>query len=278
MRIVSYLSPLLLPRLVDAIHELGAEHVQATSWEEVEDALAQSPRSILVLDPHADRTNQAERIAAILERFPSSPALVYTEFSPVALQALTFLATRGMYETLLFQVDDTRTRFSRLLVRAATHALVIRLLNELRFRVRHLPPSLAVAVNDLFRRPHAYASGQDLIVSSKVPAASLKRALADAGLAPPKRLLMAARLLHVVSYLRDASRTVEEVAEQAGYQQPRILTQHTLAVFNCRPSQLREISDDEAITTVVRWAQIDPEVRKRGSVAPTEIEDTPPSC
>lgn len=277
MRIISYLSPLLLPKLADAIHDLSASHVQATSWAEVEAAFYQYPRSVGVLDPQADRTNRAADIAMLIERFPSSPIIVYTEFSPVALQALTFLAPHGLYETLLFQIDDSRARFSRLLLRAATHSLVVRLLNELRPRSRHLPTQLADAIEDLFRRPQAYASGQDLILASRVPSTSLQRALAEAGIAPPKRLFIAARVLHAISYLRDPLRTVEQVAEQTGYQQPRIMTQHTLAVFGARPSQLRTISDDEALAALSVWTRIDPLAKKSPSVAPERREDSSPS-
>jgi len=256
MLVVSYLSVPLLPRLTDAIRDIGAGHIQTSSWEEVDTALRHSPRSVLVLDPLADGTNRAEDIAALLQEFPTAPVIVYTDFTPAALQAMKILAPYGVYETILFQIEDSRPRFSRLLFRAAAHSLVVRILDELRPECRRLSPSLADAVDDLFRRPHAYTSGRDLILTSRTPSTSLQRSLAAAGLAPPKHLFTAARVLHAVGYLRDPQYTVEQVAEQAGYQNPRVMTQHTLAVFGARPSQLRTLSEDETLAAILVWTRL----------------------
>jgi len=255
MLVVSYLPPPLLPRLADSLRDIGADHLQMSSWEEVAAAVRRFPRSVLVLDPQADRTNRAEDIASILQEFPAAPVIVYTEFTPAALQAMKLLAPYGVYETILFQIEDSRPRFGRLLVRAATHSLVVRMLDDLRPECRLLPPSLADAVDDLFRRPHAYTSGRDLILTSRTPSTSLQRALAEAGLAPPKQLFIAARVLHAIGYLHDPQYTVEQVADQAGYQNPRVLTQHTLAVFGARPSQLRTLSEDDTLATLLAWTR-----------------------
>jgi AraC-like DNA-binding protein len=59
-----------------------------------------------------------------------------------------------------------------------------------------------------------------------------------------------------VGYLRDSQCTVEQVAERAGYQHPRILTQHTLAVFGARPSQLRTLSDDDTLAALLTWTRL----------------------
>jgi AraC-like DNA-binding protein len=262
MLIVSYLPPLLLPRLVDAMRDVEVDHRQALTWDEVEATVRHYPRCILVLDPHTDRTDRSRDIAALIQQVPSAPVILYTEFTPAALRALTFLAPYRVHDTVLFQIDDTRARLMRLLVRAATHPLVVRMLEELQPKCRLLPPLLATAIDDLFRRPHAYASGRDLSLTSHTPHTSLKRALTAAGLAPPKHLFVAARVLHAVGYLRDLECTVEQVAEKAGYLHPRVLTQHTLAVFGVRPSTIRNFTDDEILATLAAWTRLTPSTQQ----------------
>jgi len=254
--VLSYLSQQFLPRLTDAVRQIGADHVQASCWDEVQALIRRKPVSLLVLDPYADRANRVDDIVTLLQQFPSTPVIVYTEFTPPALRVLTLLAQYGLQETLLFQIDDDCARLSRLLTRLATLPLVLRLLHEVRSERSRLTPQLADALDDLFKRPHAYASGRDLVLVSQTPLTSLYRAFIEAGFAPPKQLFIAARVLHAVVYVRDPGSTVRQVAEKVGYQHPRVLTQHTLAVFGRRPSELRDTSDDEALPPLLRWTRL----------------------
>ncbi len=255
MLVVSYLSQLLLPRLVDVVRDIEAEHIHASTWEEAEDIVRHRAVSVLVLDPYTDRVGRADEIARLLRQFPSTPVIAYTQFIPPALRALTLLAQYGLHETVLFQIDDGRARLGRLLVRASTHSLSTRMLNELQMERSRLAPILADAVDDLFRRPHAYTSGYDLVLNSRIPLTSLYRALQNANLAPPKQLFIAARVLHAIGYLRDPGYTVQEVAEKTGYRHPRVLTQHTLIVFRARPSALRNMKEDEMLPTLLQYAR-----------------------
>jgi len=270
--IVSYLSQQFLPRLADAVREIGADHVHASSWEEVQELVRRKPVNVLVLDPYADRASRADDIVMLLQQFPSTPIIVYTEFTPPALRVLTFLAQYGLQETLLFQIDDDCARLGRLLTRLSTLPLVLRLLHELRHESSQLLPPLAGAVDDLFKRPHAYTSGQDLVLVSHTPLTSLYRALMDAGFAPPKQLFMAARVLHAAVYIRDPGSTVQQVAEKIGYQHPRVLTQHTMAVLGRRPSALRNTSDDEVLPLVLHWTRLKDEKQVAATLPISGVE------
>jgi len=276
--VVSYLSQHFLPRLTDAVRKIGADHVHASSWEEVQELIRRKPVNVLVLDPYADRASRADDIVMLLQQFPSTPIIVYTEFTPPALRALTFLAQYGLQETLLFQIDDDCVRLGRLLTRLATLPLVLRLLHELRHESSQLLPPLADAVDDLFKRPHAYTSGRDLVLVSHTPLTSLYRALMDAGFAPPKQLFMAARVLHATVYIRDPGSTVQQVAEKIGYQHPRVLTQHTIAVFGRRPSALRNTSDDEVLPLLLHWTRLKGETQDSATLpvfgAKSLLQDT----
>ena len=257
MLVVSYLSQQFLPRVLESVRDIGGDHVQASSWEEVHELIRRKPVSVLVLDPYADRANRTDDIVALLQQFPSTPIIVYAEFTPPTLKVLTVLAQYGLQETLLFQIDDDRVRFGRLLTRLGTLPLVLRLLEELRYQREQLTPQLAGAIDDLFRRPHAYSSGRDLVLASHVPLTSLYRALMEAGFAPPRQLFMAARVTHALAYIRDPGCTVYEVAEKIGYQHPRVLTQHTLAIFGRRPSALRDLCDQDPLPALVRWTTLE---------------------
>jgi AraC-like DNA-binding protein len=255
MLIVSYLPSLLSPRLGDAIRDIGGEHLPAQTWPEVRNAIAQRHVGVSVLDPYADRSARAAEVARLLRDYPSIPIIAYTQFVPAALRALALLARFGVYDTILFQFDDARTRLARLLVRASTHTLVGHALIALRAETGLLTPRLADAVEDLFRRPYAYTSARDLVITSRTPLTTLYRSLAYAGLASPKRLFVAARLLHAAAYLRDPGYTVQQVSERTGYRNPRVLTQHARAVFGSRPSELRDAAEDTLIQCLLSWAR-----------------------
>jgi AraC-like DNA-binding protein len=258
MLIVSYLSSLLTPRLGDAIRDIGGEHLPARTWLEVRDAIARRHVGVSVLDPYADRSAHAAEVAHLLRDYPSIPIIAYTQFVPAALRALTHLARFGVYDTILFQFDDGRSRLARLLVRASTHTLVGSALIALRTERELLTPRLADAIDDLFRRPYAYGSARDLVLTSGTPLTTLYRSLASAGLASPKRLFVAARLLHAAAYLRDPGYTVQQVSERTGYRNPRVLTQHARAVFGTRPSALRDADEHSLISGLLYWARTRP--------------------
>lgn len=256
MLVLSYLPPLLQPRLTDAIRDVGADHVRASSWAGLEQTIRKEQVAVMVVDPYADYTMRARDVARLMRSYPSMPVIAYTQFAPVALRALSLLAKRGLHDSVLFQFDDSRARFGRLLVRASTKSMSRQMLEGLSDVREQLSPALSDAINDLFERPHAYASARDLVVTSGTPLTSLYRAFYSAGLEPPKKMFIAARVLHALSYLRDPGYSIQQVADKMGYKHPRVLTQHTLAVFGLRPSRLRRHADsDELVSRLVDWVK-----------------------
>jgi AraC-like DNA-binding protein len=254
--VLSYLPPLLAPRLSDAVRDVGAEHLRANSWTGLEQTIRKEQVAVMVVDPYVEHTVRARDIARLMRSYPSMPVIAYTQFVPVALRALSLLAKRGLHESVLFQFDDGRARFGRLLVRASTRSMARQMLDGLEDARQLLAPQVADAIDDLFERPHAYTSARDLVITSGTPLTSLYRAFYGAGLEPPKRLFIAARVLHALSYLRDPGYTVQQVADKMGYRHPRVLTQHTLSVFGIRPSALRRhSSSDELVGKLVDWVK-----------------------
>lgn len=256
MLVVSYLPSQLLPRLTDAVNDVGADHVGASTLSRVEEVVREHPDGVIVLDPYADKTMRAREIARILRHYPSTPVIAYTQFVPPAMQALALLSKRGLHETVLFQFDDGRARFGRILVRASTRALVAKTLQGLHYEFAALEPPIVKAIHDMFQRPHQYTSARDLVRISGTPLTSLYRAFYSAGLEPPKKMFIAARVLHAAAYLRDPSYTVQDIADKLSYRHPRVLTQHTLAVFRRRPTVLRrEVTDDMLVARLLDWVR-----------------------
>ncbi len=254
MLVVSYLPQPLLPKLATAIDDVGAEHVCATTIDLVEETVRDRQVGVIVLDPYADKTMRAREVARLMRHYPGVPVIAYTQLIPPAMRALALLSRRGLHETVLFQFDDGRARFSRLLVRASARWLVSKMLAGLDYERRSLDPEISVAIEDLFARPQLYSSARDLVPMSNTPLTSLYRAFYTAGLEPPKKLFMAARVLHAAAYLRDPGYNVQDIADKLGYKHPRVLTQHTLAIFKRRPTVLRrEVTDEMLVSKLLAW-------------------------
>jgi len=67
----------------------------------------------------------------------------------------------------------------------------------------------------------------------------LYREFARANLVSPKRIIVAAKLLHACRYLHDADQSIEVVAGKVGYGQASILVLHSLQVLGVTPSAIR---------------------------------------
>jgi AraC-like DNA-binding protein len=256
--VVSYLPSQLLPQLTDVVNDLGADHVGAATLSGVEEVVRERPDGVMVVDPYADRTMRAREIARLLRHFPSTPMIAYTQFEPPAMRALALLSKRGLHETVLFRFDDSRSRFGRILVRASKRALVNKMLHGLEYEFSALEAPVVRAIKDMFERPHMYSSARDLVRISGTPLTSLYRAFYSVGLEPPKKMFIAARVLHAAALLRDPSITVQDIADKLSYRHPRVLTQHTLAVFRRRPTVLRrEVTDEMLVTRLLEWVRRD---------------------
>ncbi len=258
MLVVSYLSSQLLPRLTAAVNDLGADLVSAASLDSVESEIRRRQVGVVVVDPYADKTIRAREVARILRQFPATPVIAYTEFVPPAMRALALLARRGLHDTVLYQFDDSRARFGRLLVRASTRSLISKMIAGLEAERRALPNEVSRTIEDIFERPHAYSSARDMVPMSKTPLTTLYRAFFNAGLEPPKKMFIAARVLHAAAYLRDPGFNVQDIADKLAYRHPRVLTQHTLAIFGKRPTVLRrEVNDEMLVAKLLQWVKRD---------------------
>ena len=226
--------------------------------------LRDRPVTMAIVDPTPESPSgidAVKEIAGLLHRFPSTAIIAYTHLTSDGVRSLSYLGRHGLREVILYQYDDSPARLGRLLVRASSHGIVSRVRKGLQGNLSTLPVDIAQAVDDLFERPHAYASGHDIVLASRTPKASLHRSIQSAGLAPPRQLFVAARVAHAAGYLRDPGTRIQDVAGKLGYRHPHVLTRHTMLALGVRPGVLRStdgeegMSEDQIVARLLTWSQ-----------------------
>ncbi len=226
----------------------------ASSWENLDQIIRREPVSVVILDPSADGVVNADAVAGFLNRFPSLPIVGYVMLNPRSFGAIAQLSRRGLEHVVLHRFDDSRERLLQTIGRVRTNPPTKRLVAALESSLLLLPLPLARTVRDMFERPHRFTSVLDLATGADIPAISVYRYFEIAHLASPKRLLVAAKLLRGMTYLRDPGYSVREVALKLGYRHARIFTAHSLEVFEITPSRLRtRLTEDDGIALLARW-------------------------
>lgn len=155
---------------------------------------------------------------------------------------------------MLYTHDDGPARFLSLLDQVQTSPLTMRLITVLGAKLVMLPLRLAKAVETLFSEPHLFPNAQDIGTISTIPLVRIHRALREAGLATPKKVFIAAKLLKAYSHLGDPGHSVYAVATKLGYRQTRILSDHCHELFGLNQSRLHSyLWEGQVIERVLRW-------------------------
>jgi len=231
----------------------------ADSWHSLEALIRENAVSVAILDPSASGSTNIDAVARLLARYPSLPIVAYVSLSPASFSAVAQLSRRGLEHVILHRFDDSKVRFQQRIKRVQSSPLTHELLAALAPKLRDMPLPLARAVRDMLERPHRFGSALDLATSAGVPATSLYRSFEAAGLGSPKKLLIAAKVLRGLSYLRDPGYSIRDVAKKLGYRQSRIFTAHILEIFGATPSHIRpRITEAEALKIILAWADLEP--------------------
>jgi AraC-like DNA-binding protein len=255
----------LLPEQLAHVRHVfaGEEFLEAASWKNLEEIIRREPVNVVILDPSADGVIDVDAVAALLNRFPSLPIVGYVTLSAVAFGAIAQLSRRGLQHVILHRFDDSRERLQQTIAGVRANPPSQRVLSLLAPALQKVPLSVARAVRDMFEKPHRYGSVLDLAATAGLPPISVYRYLASASIATPKKLLVAAKLARGLTYLRDPGYRVGDVARKLGYRHPRILTAHSLEVFEVTPSRVRSrLTEDDAIARLLRWVEIPEPVMK----------------
>jgi AraC-like DNA-binding protein len=253
LNVASHLSASLRVPLRIALGE-GHRIAEATNWDDLADTLRRRPIDLVVADPAAEGPVDVKAVTDVMDRFPSTPVLVYTALTPSTVAAMAQLSRHGLRDVVLHRVDDTPERFQQVIERVARRLPPDRVLLGLAESMEKLPIAIARTLKQLFERPKAFQSGNDIAAHAGVSLSGLYRSLREVGIRSPKRLLIAARVLRAHTYMREPGHSIGEVATKLGYSHPRILAKHTDLVLGVKPRQLRRRMSDEAIVErLVEW-------------------------
>ena len=256
MSLAVFLPPQLLAH-VRHVFISEPDFLVANSWKNLEEIIRREPVTVAIVDPGADGVMDVDAVAGFLTRFPSLPIVGYVMLTPSAFGAIAQLSKRGLTHVVLHRFDDSRERLQQTIARVSSNPPSQRLLNLLTPALRQVPLTRSRAVRDMFEKPNRYTSVLDLATRAGLPPVSVYRYLEIANVAPPKKLLIGAKLSRGITYLRDPGYSIREVALKLGYRHPRILTAHALEVFDLTPSRLRtRLSEDDAMALLVRWIDI----------------------
>ena len=261
MSVAAFLSP----RLLTYVRQVFAEEPEllvASTWDELDGFIRRKPVSVVILDPLADGIMNISAVAGLLTKYPSLPLVAYVALGAAAFNAVAQLSRLGLEDVVLHRFDDAPEKFRERVEKVQVNPLTRQVLAVLAPSLAQMPLPVASAVGDMFAQPHRYTSALDLAVGAGVPIVRLYRNLQLANLGPPKKLLIAARLLRGYGYLRDPGYSVLDVSVKLGYRSTRIFAHHAVSVFGLTPSRVRNrLPEAEAIKTVLAWlrsTELDP--------------------
>lgn len=259
MSILAYLPSRLLRHLEFV---LGTEHslLAARHWDEIETLLQAHAVSVAIIDPSSDGAGRPIDLEQLMTAYPSLPVIAYVPLTPQAFTTITQLAQTGLRHVVLYSHDDGAQRFLPLIDQVQTSPLTLRVIDRLRPHMVMLPLRLAKTLENLFAEPHRYPNAQDLATHSTIPLVRVYRAFHEAGLATPKKVFIAAKMLKAYAYLGDPAHSVSAVSKKLGYRHTRIFSDHSTEIFNLNPSRLHTfMSEDQAVEKVLRFVELDHE-------------------
>jgi AraC-type DNA-binding domain-containing proteins len=251
--VITLLPPPLL-RHVQLV--MGGEEgvISAGNWAGLRELLRSNPVSVAVIDPSSDGSRTTTEFERITSDYPSLPIIAYVPLTAAAFRAVAQLSHLGLEHVILYSHDDSSERMIALIDKVRSSPLTERVIEALRPRLERLPLAIGNAVREMFAEPHRYPSAQDIAVSANVSIVRLYRAFQSAELAPPRKMVVAARMLRGYVHLSDPGQSVRGVSAKLAYRNSRIFTEQTSEVFGLTPSRVRGfLSEDQVVTRLLSW-------------------------
>jgi AraC-like DNA-binding protein len=165
--------------------------------------------------------------------------VVYAVLAPEMLKGTVELARSGVQHVVLRGFDDEPRRLRELLERLPARQLDEIVLERLRPHLEAAPALLRRAITKMFESPHLFRSVPDLARTAGMTRRNLDRWLDRLGLASGRMLLMGARTIRAVQYMRDPGFRLEDITRKLGYESPRLFARQVRAVTGLSPSVLR---------------------------------------
>ena len=236
MNVVALLSDHLLFTLRAV---LGDEHRVLTPPVEgdVVRAVQAAGAEVLVVEPASVAGPQWPALVESLRQAGTPTVIVYTTITPPAMRATVELAAVGIRHVILKGYDDTPRRFRAVFDTLATEYWSSALHDRLAPHWTDLPATVRDAVALLFRHPDHVRDVAALARIAGVAPRTLHRRLGQAGIASPKRLVLAARVEWAHALLRSGRLGVADVALRLGYPTARRFRRETQLLTGLSPAQ-----------------------------------------
>jgi AraC-like DNA-binding protein len=234
----------------------------AKTWAELEQMLQVHPVTVAVIDPSADGASRTVEFERMRSAYPSLPVVAYVPLTPSAFRAVAQLSRFGLEHVILYSHDDSAERMITTIDKVRANPLTEQFVERLRSRLIRLPLSVSKVVIDMFAEPHRYPNAQDIATSANVSIVRLYRAFQSAGLAAPKKMVVAAKLLRAYSHLGDPGQSVTGASLKLAYRNPRIFAEHMSEVFGVNPSRFRSrFNENQVMDRLLDWVSLESEAR-----------------
>ena len=234
----------------------------ARTWAELENMLQVHPVTVAVIDPSADGASRTVEFERIKSAYPSLPVVAYVPLTAPAFRAVAQLSRVGLEHVILYSHDDSAERMITTIDKVRANPLMERFVERLKPRLDRLPLAVSKVVIDVFAQPHRYPNAQDIATSANVSIVRLYRAFQSAGLATPKKMVVAAKLLRAYGHLGDPGQSVTGASVKLAYRNPRIFAEHMSEVFGVNPSRLRStFSESQVMDRLVDWVSLESKAR-----------------
>ena len=235
---------------------VGSEErvISAESWAGLDQMLRIHPVTVALIDPSADGSRSTTEFERVTSAYPSLPFIAYVPLTAAAFRAVAQLSQLGLEHVILYSHDDSSERMMAVIDKVRSSPLTERFIEALRPRLERLPLAIGNAVREMFAEPHRYPSAQDIAVSANVSIVRLYRSFQSADLAPPRKMVVAARMLRGYTHLSDPGQSIRGVSAKLAYRNSRIFAEHTTEVFGLNPSRVRAfLSEDQVVTKLLEW-------------------------
>lgn len=249
MHVAACVQPQKLARLRGAAGTTHAVHA-ALDWAHADSIIKRQPVDVLVVDPQFEGADipRTDRIRAAKRRYGALPMVVYSTLSAQTMRSLVELGTEGLGQIVLYGLDDDPRHLRQLLELQPGVLLSEQLIDGIRHRLNYTPSPVAQAVERAIRNPAAYQNVGEIAGAAGVPRRSFYRHLERVGLASPREILAAARVLRAYALLRVPSYSLELAASQLRFSDVDSMAETMKAMAGLTPGRARaRVAPDEFI-------------------------------
>jgi AraC-like DNA-binding protein len=225
MNVLACLPPDALARLRAAVADVHRVHV-ALHWAHASSIIQRFPVDVVVVDLtcHDDPSQSLASLHELRNAYPSLPVVLHSALEQETLASIAAAGHSGVESLVVAGVDDDPISFRATLERQPGVQLAAALEAALAPQLHKLPEDVARAVQRVLHTPAAFKGVPDLAAAANISRRTIYRECERAGLASPREIIAAARVLRAYAFLRECDHSIEDVADALRFSSPHHLT------------------------------------------------------